>query len=325
MGCGASQPARPRQLVLLGGGECGKTTIFKQIQIIHGTGFADTRGEWIEAVHRSPLRSMKVLLGAINEQGIKLDEENQTLTEAMLGPHQNVHVITPEIAADITKLWTDASIQKLVKEQTSLDLDDNAKFFLDKVAELAEPGYKPDTEAILKVRDPTRTIETLDFQVDKAKFRVIDVGGQRMERPKWNLTGDITAVIFVCALTEYNQVLREDIKQNRLKESLNIFDIACNRRYPNKPIILFLNKVDIFREKIKQTDLRVCFATYKGGCNYEAALEFIKHKFMSVRKNTEQQIYVIETTATNTENMMFIIKSMIDIVQRQNLNASGLG
>ena len=40
---------------------------------------------------------------------------------------------------------------------------------------------------------------------------MIDVGGQRMERPKWNLTGDITAVIFVCALTEYNQVLREDI------------------------------------------------------------------------------------------------------------------
>ena len=63
---------------------------------------------------------------------------------------------------------------------------------------------------------------------------VIDVGGQRMERPKWNLTGDITAVIFVCALTEYNQVLREDVKQNRLKESLNLFDIACNRRYPDK-------------------------------------------------------------------------------------------
>jgi hypothetical protein len=62
------------------------------------------------------------------------------------------------------------------------------------------------TEDILKVRDPTRTIETLDFQYGKAKFRVIDVGGQRMERPKWNLTGEITAVIFVCALTEYNQV-----------------------------------------------------------------------------------------------------------------------
>jgi len=85
-----------------------------------------------------------------------------------------------------------------------------------------------------------------------------------MERPKWNLTGEITAVIFVCALTEYNQVLREDVKQNRLKESINLFDIACNRRYPEKPIILFLNKKDLFEEQIKKVDLNVCFPTYKG-------------------------------------------------------------
>jgi len=186
-----------------------------------------------------------------------------------------------------------------------------------------KPDFLPSTEDILKVRDPTRTIETLDFQYGKAKFRVIDVGGQRMERPKWNLTGEITAVIFVCALTEYNQVLREDIKQNRLKESLNLFDIACNRRYPDKPILLFLNKKDLFEKKIKETDLKVCFPTYKGGCDYDAALEYIKWKFMNVRKDKTKQIYVLETTATDTKNMEFIIKSMIDIVEKQNLAQSG--
>lgn len=77
--------------------------------------------------------------------------------------------------------------------------------FLEKIDALAAPGYTPTEEDILNVRDPTRTIETLDFQFGKAKFRVIDVGGQRMERPKWNLTGEITAVIFVCSLIEYTQ------------------------------------------------------------------------------------------------------------------------
>ena len=80
MGCGAStanntEPAR--QLVLLGGGECGKTTIFKQIQIIHGVGFKDSALEWMPAIHKSPLRSMKVLLRRLRESG-KLD----TLDEA---------------------------------------------------------------------------------------------------------------------------------------------------------------------------------------------------------------------------------------------------
>ena len=136
--------------------------------------------------------------------------------------------------------------------------------FLGKVEEIAAPAFVPSNQEILRVRDPTRTIETMDFQANKARFRVIDVGGQRMERPKWNLTGEITAVIFVCALTEYNQVLREDVKQNRLKESLNLFDIACNRRYPDKPIILFLNKMDLFKEQIERVDLNVCFPAYKG-------------------------------------------------------------
>lgn len=158
------------------------------------------------------------------------------------------------------------------------------------------------------MRDPTRTIETLDFQYGKARFRVLDVGGQRMERPKWNLTGEITAVIFVCALTEYNQVLREDIKQNRLKESINLFDIACNRKYPDKPILLFLNKKDLFEQKIKETDLKVCYPAYKGGCDYDAALDFIKQKFLNTRWDKTRPIYIKETVATDTKNMEFIIK-----------------
>jgi len=325
MGCGASTAAvPPRQLVLLGGGECGKTTIFKQIQILHGTGFGDTRGDWISAIHSSPLRSMKTLLAALDATGKSLSEDNKAKAQQVLGAYQVLQSITPEAAADIATVYKDPAVQDLMNApDNKLDLDDNAVYFLDKLDELAAPGYVPSQEDILKVRDPTRTIETLDFQYGKAKFRVIDVGGQRMERPKWNLTGEITAVIFVCALTEYNQMLREDIKQNRLKESLNLFDIACNRRYPDKPILLFLNKKDIFAEKIKQTDLKVCFPTYKGGCDYDAALEYIKWKFMNVRKDKSKQIYVMETTATDTKNMEFIIKSMVDIVEKQNLAQSG--
>jgi len=323
MGCGASTAqVPPRQLVLLGGGECGKTTIFKQIQLLHGSGFSDeVRSDWISAVCSSPLRSMRALLTKAEELGLEIDSAQK---EAILGRYQSLSQLNAEAAAAIKAVYESAAIQGLIadKEQ-KLDLDDNAFYFLGKVDAMGKPDFLPSTEDILKVRDPTRTIETLDFQYGKAKFRVIDVGGQRMERPKWNLTGEITAVIFVCALTEYNQVLREDIKQNRLKESLNLFDIACNRRYPDKPILLFLNKKDLFEKKIKETDLKVCFPTYKGGCDYDAALEYIKWKFMNVRKDKTKQIYVLETTATDTKNMEFIIKSMIDIVEKQNLAQSG--
>tara|TARA_B110001452_G_scaffold228777_1_gene204381 strand:- start:986 stop:1126 length:141 start_codon:yes stop_codon:yes gene_type:complete len=44
---------------------------------------------------------------------------------------------------------------------------------------------------------------------------------------------------------------------------------------------------------------------------------------MNVRKDKSKQIYVMETTATDTKNMEFIIKSMVDIVEKQNLAQSG--
>jgi len=340
MGCGASSanPEPPKQLVLLGGGECGKTTIFKQIQILHGTGFSDSASmEWVPAIHRSPLRSMKVLLTRLKESG-KLDSmepnDKDRVQRVMEAAENTATALTPSLASDIAMLWRHATIVEVLEDAESstkdangkesrLDLDDNAVFFLNKVEDIAKPGFTPSNEEILKVRDPTRTIETIDFQANKAKFRVIDVGGQRMERPKWNLTGEITAVIFVCALTEYNQVLREDVKQNRLKESINLFDIACNRRYPEKPIILFLNKKDLFEEQIKKVDLNVCFPTYKGGKDAKSALDFIRWKFKSMVKDKEKDIYIKETTATDPKNMEHILNSVYEIVLRQNLTQSG--
>lgn len=131
--------------------------------------------------------------------------------EAAVAGTMSDTTLTPALAADIAALWKHPLIRECLQHSDDgttnrLDLDDNAIFFLDRVEKMADPSFKPANEEILKVRDPTRTIETLDFQANKAKFRVIDVGGQRMERPKWNLTGEITAVIFVCSLIEYNQV-----------------------------------------------------------------------------------------------------------------------
>ena len=52
----------------------------------------------------------------------------------------------------------------------------------------------------------------------------IDVGGQRSERRKWiHCFEDVLLIMFLAAISEYDQVLEEDISENRLKESLNLF------------------------------------------------------------------------------------------------------
>ena len=93
---------------------------------------------------------------------------------------------------------------------------------------------------------------------------------QRSERKKWiHCFEDVTAIIFCVAMSEYDQVLHEDETTNRMHESLKLFDSICNNKwFTDTSIILFLNKKDLFEEKIKKSPLTICFPEYSGECTF---------------------------------------------------------
>lgn len=54
-----------------------------------------------------------------------------------------------------------------------------------------------------------------------------------------------------------------------MHESLKLFDSICNNKwFTDTSIILFLNKKDIFEEKIKKSPLSICFPEYTGNEKY---------------------------------------------------------
>jgi len=56
-----------------------------------------------------------------------------------------------------------------------------------------------------------------------------------------------------------------DVLQNRMMESMKLFDSICNNKwFTDTSMILFLNKKDLFEEKIKKSPLNVCFPEYTG-------------------------------------------------------------
>lgn len=53
--------------------------------------------------------------------------------------------------------------------------------------------------------------------------------------------------------------------QNRMHESMKLFDSICNNKwFTDTSIILFLNKKDLFEEKIKRSPLTICYPEYAG-------------------------------------------------------------
>lgn len=50
-----------------------------------------------------------------------------------------------------------------------------------------------------------------------------------------------------------------------MQESLKLFDSICNNKwFTDTSIILFLNKKDLFEEKIRKSPLTICFPEYTG-------------------------------------------------------------
>lgn len=105
--------------------------------------------------------------------------------------------------------------------------------------------------------------------LSRVSFRMFDVGGQRSERKKWiHCFEGVTAIIFCVALSGYDLVLAEDEEMNRMIESMKLFDSICNSKwFVETSIILFLNKKDLFEEKIKRSPLTICFPEYTGRCS----------------------------------------------------------
>ena len=99
-----------------------------------------------------------------------------------------------------------------------------------------------------------------DFKKDDWLIRLIDVGGQRSQRKKWLMCFDgVNVVLFVVAMSEYDQVLLEDNQVNRMHESLRVFGEICSSHFlVSSHFLLFLNKKDVFDEKIISSPITNC-------------------------------------------------------------------
>jgi hypothetical protein len=124
----------------------------------------------------------------------------------------------------------------------------------------------------------------------------------------------------VAAISEYDQKLFEDASTNRMVEALDLFEDICNNTFFVKSsLILFLNKRDLFEEKIKSKNIRdyPSFADYAGGdADYDAGVQYFVDKFMTKNKTIDRQIYHHVTCATDTRNVRVVFDACKDIILR---------
>ena len=86
-------------------------------------------------------------------------------------------------------------------------------------------------------------------------------------------------------------------------------------------IILFLNKMDLFQEKLATSPVREYFPDYSGADDdVEAAKNYFSKKFRGLNRTPEREIYVHYTNATDTNLLKITMKSVQDTIIQNNLN-----
>lgn len=241
-------------------------------------------------------------------------------------PWEALDCLPEKVVDAITYLWLESGIRGhfMVLTNASYVLD-NAQYLFDSAERFGQASFIPTTEDILRARTKTTSISKLTFKTGMLKIDLFDVGGQRSERRKWvQVFENVTTVIFCVALSEYDQLLAEDPRQNRLLESFQLFDkIIHSWWFQNASCVLFLNKSDIFRRKLQHVPLSRYFPDYERGDNFDAAVEYIKDRFLEL--NTDNiPIYPFVTCATDTDNIKLVFGAVKETVLRNVLVMTGL-
>uniref|UniRef100_A0A1I7XLK1 G-protein alpha subunit n=1 Tax=Heterorhabditis bacteriophora TaxID=37862 RepID=A0A1I7XLK1_HETBA len=254
-----------------GAGECGKSTVLKQMQILHSNGFTEEEiNEKKAIVYNNTVTSMCTILKAMdNILHIPLEDSEKEREKSIVLRVQEVGEESEPLTEELSK----------------------AIHFLDSCARVSEPGYRPSEQDILYSRVATTGVVEVKFKIKELDFRVFDVGGQRSERRKWiHCFDNVESIIFITAISEYDQVLFEDettvgyecvkgrneglrfkkMKQgchcrNRMIESMQLFNSICNSTwFLSTAMILFMNKKDLFMEKIQRVNITTAFPDYEG-------------------------------------------------------------
>jgi len=308
------------KILVLGAGESGKTTLFKQMIQIYGTGWDDNKKKaFVTIIRGNILKYIQSLVRRLAEQTpadlVASKEFVESLEQKSIQCPPG-KAIDPEIVKHIMALWMCEPMQQLWREKfDDLQLPNCAQAFLDRLPDVAQETYLPSFQDILACRVSTTGIVETDFSAHDEKFRMYDVGGQKNERRKWIHSFEhINLLIFVVAIDQYNQKMFEDKTKNRITDSLELFEaIASNKFFKDKDIVLFLNRSDLFKQKISHVPLSVCdeFLDYKGKeGDWEEAFQEIKKKFLERNTNKARHVKVHLTCTIDTEQVKVIFDTV---------------
>uniref|UniRef100_A0A7S2RHV6 Uncharacterized protein n=1 Tax=Rhizochromulina marina TaxID=1034831 RepID=A0A7S2RHV6_9STRA len=251
------EDAKTVKLLLLGAGESGKTTFLKQLKArFSAPPTARELSEVADIIRGNILEFMANLATAMVDlelDGDLQDELQPTVSKLTSMNTKDTAELTPVFARNLLALWLSAPAQAVFARRAEFQLVESHTVFIERAVEIADPRFEADFQDMLKARVKTSGIKSENLVIDGVNFEIFDVGGQKSERRKWIRCFDnVTAIVFFVGISEYDQMMHEDETTNRMEDAIGLFhETVTNEAFEKTSVCVFLNKVDLFENKLK--------------------------------------------------------------------------
>ncbi|KAI9353568.1 guanine nucleotide binding protein, alpha subunit [Obelidium mucronatum] len=263
-------------------------------------------------------RNEYAIAGGLNQKGRIVDCAEKVKALKTRYGFGKEDFISPEIAEAMKTIWQDSGIQYCFMRRNEFNLQENCQYLMENLTRICAADFVPTEVDIVNARLMTQTVSKTIIQFEGETYSIFDVGGQKSQRKKWApFFSDVKAVIFVVALSSYDQVCVEDTSLNRITDALNVFNVMIN--------LPSFSNIDFIVKKLAANSLiSDHFPTYTGPNSYEEGSEFFVHEFAKLNRNRKRDIIFHLTFATDGKLLQPVMDAVFIAVMKTNLKAAGL-
>jgi GTPase SAR1 family protein len=314
-GKGKGGKSKVIQVLVAGAAQSGKSTFFKQLHLIHFNSFSEEQNsEVFKTLRSNTILGFKELLEASESmKRIKFSEKAKDHVDFFKQKNPFDEFDDPTVK-HAKALWDDKTFKKLwgardtIATLSILHLD----YCLEHVDRLSKDG-SPSHDDVLLARKRTTGTNEITFEFKGKEFRFVDVGGQRSERRHWDqVIEKPAAVVFFVALSDWN-LPTVGGKMTKMEESLQIWEeVITMEAFQASFFILMLNKVDVFKDKLKRIDFKESYPQYSGDAkNADEAATYLRGLFLSkFPADHSDSVQTHVTCALDTEQMKTVFGAM---------------
>ncbi|KAI8909088.1 guanine nucleotide binding protein, alpha subunit [Gorgonomyces haynaldii] len=311
------QEEKHMMLLLLGPADSGKSTVLKQMILLHGHGFSqEDRLKFKTIIHRNMVKNMKILLESngriLQPGGIHIMSLNVSEITSFL----------PETLEAFDKLLSASFIQKDLQSASKFGVDDTALFFFKEAKRVLHPDYIPSDQDVLSCRMKTESVIETVFSIDDVFWHVVDVAGQRDKRDRWSPYFEkVKSILYIFSTASYNQTLEESPDVNRIVDSTELFTQLVNHpTLKTLSFIIFYNKIDLLESRLEKFAVKNYLSDFEGENTVSQYLDYLKSRFKKAMGGSQVPCFNHRTTATDTKQMRKVIVDVKQAIFRDQMD-----